>query len=449
MFNNALANCSSGGSVYVYPSTYNTSTSLGSIVIWSNWTNIYVLLGAGTIFNCTGAGSWPYQFDLVATGAYAVNFTLTSNGTAYFDGNGFKNGWHFQNVLNCTFSNMTVQNSYGYACQQKWARYCAFENLTFYSFDQNEFDIGFLTNDMQYCTFKNVTIDGNNNALARAGLYLGDWEPAAGWDGNYFNNFSMLWIKNLMRDGIYLNSGATGYGVYNNTFTNCTIENNWGSGYDAIKLRPAQNNTFLDIVVRNWTDAVTTGTCAVAYGESALGNCTGNSVTATIYNTTVTSLILTADGDGQSVDHNFFNLTVSNGKHIYAAQGSNSTIHDNIVYMNFTDCTDAIYLEQGNITHNTFYLNFSRCGSGGHPDIWHVAGWTNITSNTFNVYATSGNANGLMDFTNGTQGNSVIYPYIAGSASATITSVLGVLYVQIYSIAGVPIAQIGKVGGVP
>jgi hypothetical protein len=218
---------------------------------------------------------------------------------------------------------------------------------------------------MQYCTFKNVTIDGNNNALARAGLYLGDWEPAAGWDGNYFNNFSMLWIKNLMRDGIYLNSGATGYGVYNNTFTNCTIENNWGSGYDAIKLRPAQNNTFLDIVVRNWTDAVTTGTCAVAYGESALGNCTGNSVTATIYNTTVTSLILTADGDGQSVDHNFFNLTVSNGKHIYAAQGSNSTIHDNIVYMNFTDCTDAIYLEQGNITHNTFYLNFSRCGSGG------------------------------------------------------------------------------------
>jgi hypothetical protein len=54
-----------------------------------------------------------------------------------------------------------------------------------------------------------------------------------------------------------------------------------------------------------------------------------------------------------------------------------------------------------------------------------------------------------MDFTNGTQGNSVIYPYIAGSASATITSVLGVLYVQIYSIAGVPIAQIGKVGGVP
>jgi hypothetical protein len=146
--------------------------------------------------------------------------------------------------------------------------------------------------------------------------------------------------------------------------------------------------------------------------SEALGNCTGNYIQAQIYNNTVASLILTADGDDQEVSGNFFNLTVQNGKGTYFSQGTNSPIKNNVVYMNFTNCYGGIYLEQGLITQNTFYLNFVNVT--GHSDIWHYSGWTEITDNIFNVYATSGNPNGLMDFVNGTQSNFVYYPYVGG-----------------------------------
>ncbi len=410
VFNFAIGNCSGGGSVYVIPATYNTTAPIGSSGSFSG-DNIWLQFGPDTLVQRTsGSGEGDYLLQFRNFGSSITNLTITSNGTAYFNSSGFGDGLAFRIGLNSTFSNLYFSHMASAATSLTRLRYCNFYNLTFYSWDELYYgQTAFGGNDIQYSNFDNVTIDGANQAKTRVGFYLGDWEDYTGWNGSYFNTIQRMWIKNLRRDGIYLNSGAAGWHVYNNTFSNCTVENNWESGYDAIKLRPAQNNTFTGIVIKNFTDAVTTGT---SYDSGEVdGNCTGNSVTATISGTTVTSLILTSDGNNQSVDNNFFNLTVSNGKGTYFAQGTNSPIHDNTVYMNFTDCSAGIYLEQGNISSNTFYLNFTRCGTGGHSDIWHYSGWTNITSNTFNIYATSGNPNGLYDFVNGTQGNVVIYPY--------------------------------------
>jgi hypothetical protein len=94
--------------------------------------------------------------------------------------------------------------------------------------------------------------------------------------------------------------------------------------------------------------------------------------------------------------------------------------------MNFTNCHGGIYLEQGLITQNTFYLNFTNVS--GHSDIFHDSAWAEITNNIFNVYATSGNSYGLMDFVNGTQGNIVMYPYVAGNVGVVITSPTNTTY---------------------
>jgi hypothetical protein len=420
VINKAMSNCSTagGGSVYVFKNTYTTPTVLGGTLNPGQLSNVMLDLGGSTIRRTSGSGSDDYVFQLWNYGAGTTNFTLTSsNGTAVLDANGYANGIFLQNVLNSKFSNIHFQHGYGGGygnsggIAQVRGRYNVFENITLYSYAQTLDGGGFLNSDVQYSNFTNINITGIYVTHCRYGFYFGDWDEAAGWTGSYFNRVTNLLVSIVWHDGIYLNSGATGYGVYNNTFTNCTIENNWGSGYDAIKLRPTQNNTFTQITIRNFTDAISTGTCATAFGEDALGNCSGNSITATIYGSTLTSLILTTDDNNQAVDHNFFNLTVYNGESTYFSSGTNSPIYDNILYINFTDCSSALYLDDGVITRNTFYLNFTRCGSAGHSDIWHSSSWTSITSNTFNVYATSGNPNGLYDFTNGTQSNRVYYPY--------------------------------------
>ncbi|MCJ7635544.1 hypothetical protein MUP77_24540 [Candidatus Bathyarchaeota archaeon] len=431
VINNALWNCSAagGGSIYVYPGTYLTNTPIGSNALYDNWfSNVYLQLGDGTIIKRRSMGGDPLGDNmfilynpLINPTDGTINFTLTSNGTAYFDAQGYACGAKIYTVYNSTFSNITWQHLYGEGIQCSRARYCVFENISVYSYDQSYADQGMFTGGcIQYCNFTNINLDGNNQALSRCGFYFDDNDAitrgSTVFDTSYFNRVTKLWVHNVRRSGVYLTGSETD-GVYpthvpyNNTFTNCTMENNWQSAYEAIKLRPAINNTFTNIVINNFTDAVTTGT---NYDPGPYGNCTGNYVQATIYGGTVTSLILTTDGNNQEVSGNIFNLTVENGTGTYFASATNSPIKNNVVYMNFTNCVKAIYLDSGYFTNNTFYLNFTNCGSGGHSDIYHyAAGWTSMVNNTFNVYATSGNPNGLMDFVNGTQGNIVVYPYTA------------------------------------
>jgi hypothetical protein len=374
-----------------------------------------------------------------------VNFTLTSNGTVYFDGNGLKSGWWFQKILNCTFANARIEHSNGEFILQRWARYCRYENLTGFSWNEGAYaNAGFNNNQVQHCTFYNIIIDGNNVANTRGAVYMGDWEQTSGWDGTCFNNWTKIWIKNVKRTGFYLNSGALGNQVYNNTFTNCTIENNWEAAYNAIKLRPAINSTFTQIVIRNWTDPITTGT-AYADGECGNGNTTGNHVQADITGATVTGLILCADDNNQEVSNNFFNLTFQNSKGIYVAFGTNSPVKNNVIYANFTNCNYGIRLEEGPMRDNTFYLNFSNCDGDGHADIYHYSTWTEITDNTFKVYGTSGNSYGLMDFTNGTQGNIVLYPY-TGTTETEVNVVIALPANTTYTTPTVPI-EIYAYGG--
>lgn len=431
VINNALWNCSVAGrgSIYVFPDTYQTNTPIGGNPLYSNsFSNVYLQLGNGTIIKRRSMGGDPLGDNmfclvnpLVNPGDGTINFTLTSNGTAYFDAQGYACGARIFTAYNCTFSNIVWQHLYGEGLRVSRARYCVFENISVHSYDQSYADQGMFTGGcIEYCNFTNIDLDGNNQALSRGGFYLDSTDAitrgSTAFTSSLFNRVTKLWVHNVRRTGIYLTGSETD-GVYpthvpyNNTFTNCTVENNWQSGYDAIKLRPAINNTFTNIVINNFTDAVTTGT---NYDPGPYGNCTGNYVQATIYGGTVTSLILTSDGNNQDVSGNFFNLTVRNGTGTYFASGTNSTIKNNVVYMNFTNCAKGVNLDSGVFTNNTFYLNFTNCGSDGHSDIYHnAAGWTSMVNNTFNVYATSGNPNGLMDFVNGTQGNIVVYPYTA------------------------------------
>jgi len=428
VINNALWNCSAagGGSIYVYPDTYLTGIPIGGNPLYgTRFSNIYLELGPGTIIRrSSGGGDGDYMFylvnPLVNPGDGTINFTLTSKGTAYFDAQNYACGARLLTIYNSTFSNITFQHLYGEGIYCSRARYCVFKNISVFSYDQSYSDQGMFTGGcVQYCNFINLNLDGNNQALSRGGFYLDNTDTltrgSTAFIGSWFNNIQGLWVHNNRRTAIYLSGVADGVS-HNNTFTNCTLENNWEGAYPAIKLRPAINNTFINIVIRNFTDAVTTGT---SYDPGPYGNCTGNYVQATIYGGTVSSLILTTDGDGdedniQEVANNFFNLTVISGTHTYFASGTIASIHNNTVYMNFTDCDAGINLDSGNFTNNTFYLNFTNCGSAGHSDIYHYdAGWTNMINNTFNVYATSGNPNGLMDFINGTQGNIVVYPYTA------------------------------------
>jgi hypothetical protein len=412
VFNNALESCASagGGSIYVLPDTYQTATPLGRNGIWSNWTNIYVCFGGETTFNYT-SGSGASLFNLNAVGACVVNCTFTSNGTAYFNGNGYVNGPYFSELFNCTFQNIVFEHMYSQGIYLRRSRYCTFQNITVYSYDEAEGgQSAFACNGVQYSTFQNITIDGNYQSYTRVGFYMSDWEDTSAWNGTYFNTVQGLWIKNNKGDGIYLNSGASGYHVYNNTFTNCTIENNWRSAQSAIKLRPAQNNTFTNIIIRNFTDPVTTGTSIPP--DEAYGNCTGNYVQATIYDSKVTSLILTADGDDQSVDHNFFDLNVYNSEGTYFASGVNSPIHDNTVYIYFTNCTGGLYFEGGYIQNNKFYCSFSNSATATQADIWFYND-PNFDSNIIGnkIYVSTHGNNTFLRFTNGTYQNYVYYPW--------------------------------------
>jgi len=413
VINNAMSNCSTlgGGSVFLYKDTYLTNGTIGKagMISAGYLNNVYLDLDGSTIRKTGGSGTL-FQLWNYWAGAGTINFTLTSsNGTAYLDGDSMFGCIFIGAIHNSTFSNIQFQNGNGDGLNARQLRNDAFVNVTGYNWAGNTDGKGIIGSDIQYCNFTNINLDGTNNQHCRAGFELEDWNSNANWNGSYFNTVTGLWVHNVWRDGIYLNSGGTGFGVYNNTFTNCTIENNWGSGFDAIKFRPAQNNTCTDIIIRNFTNAVTTGT---SYDGSEIpGNCSGNYVQATIYNCTETSLILCSDGNNQNVTDNFFNLTVQYGKGLYCSQGTNSPIQNNTVYMSFTDCSWGVQLDQGLMHNNSFYLNFTRCGSAGKSDIYHNVVWTQITNNTFYVYATSGNPNGLYDFTNGTQGNIVVYPY--------------------------------------
>lgn len=411
MLNNALSNCSAlgGGSIYVYPDNYVTDRSIGFAYYASGYSNVYLQFGPATnITRTSGTGSGDYIFQLHSYGT-TTNFTLTSNGTVTFNAANYCDGFDLNGQLNSTFSNMTIEHLKGNGMQIAQSRYCHYENITVFSpHETTASGWIIMLGDVQYSTFKHLNLDGNNQGLTE-GFYFGDWYGSTYWNGTCFNSISDVWVHNMIRNGFYLNSGGTGFGVYNNTFTNCTAENNAQNGYFGIKLRPAQNNTFTNIIIKNMTGGVTTGT-SYDDGETP-GNCTGNFVQATCYNIRNQPFTLTTDGNDQSVDHNFFNLTFSGGPGTYFNSGENSPIHDNTAYLNFTDTSWGIYLEEGYMSQNTFYLNFTRCGSGGHTDIWHYSTWTNITNNTFNVYATSGNPKSLYDFTNGTQGNIVVYPY--------------------------------------
>lgn len=429
MINNALWNCSNAGigSIYVYPDTYLTDEFIGGNPLYNNWfSNITLQLGDGTIIQRTG-GSYEYdamfrlqlEWNNKSSGDLnhgVHNFTLTSNGTAYLNAAGYADGMELKQLYNCTISNIVLQHLSSSGIQISRSMYNTFENVSIFSYGEH-YPAGSLLNlgDVQYSTFTHLDLDGNyEQGYSQEGVLIHDWEGGWGtdWDGSYFNSFSDVWVHNMKKNGFYLNSGGTGYGVYNNTFDNCTVQNTWQDGYFAVKLRPSQNNTFTNMFAINCSGGVTTGT---SYDESEVaGNCTGNYVQMEIINCTSQPFTLTTDGSNQSVDHNFFNLTITGGfGQTYFVNGVSSPIHDNVAYVNFTNCHGGIYLEQGNITQNVFYLNFS--GVTDHPDICHWSGWSHITDNTFNVYATSGNPNGLMDFTNGTQRNFVFYPYVSGA----------------------------------
>ena len=419
VINNALWNCSAagGGSVYVVPDTYLTGTPIGGNPLYGTaFSNVYLMFGNGTIIRRTsGNNENDYAFWLInaVSPSVTTNFTLTSNGTAYFDCQNYANGAFVQQTSKFTMRNIGFEHCTGDGIILKRNTYPYVENVTVFSYDEG-YGGGFMLalSDVQYGTFKHLVLDGNYQALSRGGIYLGDWDSNAYWDGTYFNNFSDVQIRNMKRTGIYLNAGALGWSVYNNTFTNCTIENNWQGAYPAIKLRPAQNNTFTDIVIRNMTDAVTTGT---SYdGSETPGNCTGNSVTATIYGSTLTSLILTTDGNDQSVDHNFFNLTIFDSKGTYFSSGTNSPIHDNIAYLNFTNSQGGLYFEGGYFSNNVFVCNFSNtlASSGGKADIWFLDDPNfdpGITGNQ--IYVIAHGSNTFLCFTNGTRQNYVYYPW--------------------------------------
>jgi hypothetical protein len=379
----------------------------------NQFNNVYLDLGGSTILRSAGSGGSDYAIILENYGAGTRNFTLTStNGTAYIDSNNKANCIYVNSFFNSTFSNIQFQHGYSVGVQQTRCRYNIWTNIVVFSYAETESaQGGFCNSDVQYSNFKNITVDGNNIQMSRVAFYIGDWDNGGplNWNGSYFNKVSGLHTLNVWRTGIYLNAGSGGNDVYNNTFTNCTMENNVQSAYDAIKLRPAINNTFTDIVIRNFTDCVTTGTGMPP--SEAYGNCTGNSITATIYDSKTTSFILTTDSDGESVDHNFFNLTMINSKGTWFSSGTDSPIHDNICYLTFINCSSAIYLEQGIFHDNTFYLKSSNSYSLGLPDIWHYASlWANIVNNTFNIYS-SDNPYGIADFASGTQGNIIVYPY--------------------------------------
>jgi hypothetical protein len=404
VINNAMQNCSAagGGSVYVVPNTYITSTFIGGNPLYNHdFSNVYLELGNGTIIRRNGGtGAGDYMFFLYNFGTGTTNFTLTSNGTAIFDAQNYCNGAAILLAYNFTMTNIKFQHLYGQGISLSRTMYTHFENVTVFSYDEGYGGGSMLTlGDSSFGIYMNIYLDGNNQALSRIGLYLGDWD---GWTNHTsFNTFRNITIRNLRRDGIYLNGGGTGYGVYNNTFTNCTIENNWQGGYDAIKLRPAQNNTFTQIVISNWTDPVTTGT---SYdGSETPGNCTGNSVTATIYGSTLTSFILTTDGNNQSVDHNFFNLTIINSRGTYFSSQTNSPIHDNTLYLNMTN-SGSLYFEAGHIQNNIFVMNFSNCGVTGHADIWFYNSPRdpNIGFNKIYILSETGNPYGQLEGVLGT-----------------------------------------------
>jgi hypothetical protein len=409
VINNAMLSCSSkgGGLVYVAPDTYNTTKPIGySGGSGTKISNVILYLGDGTIINRTaGTGEGDFMFVIRDSNLWVgvFNFTLTSNGTAYFNGNGYSDGFNLATALNCTVQNVTIQHTAGVGVSISRARYCHFENISVFSWDESVYGgAGFGSTDIAYSTFKNITLDGNNNPDTRGAFYFGDWDPTSDgtWNGSYFNTVEKLWCKNFRRSGIYLNSGAFGWQVYNNTFTNCTIENQWERAYDAIKLRPCQNCTFTDIVIRNCTDPVTTGT---SYdGSETRGNCTGNSVTATIYDSTWTSFILTTDGNNQSVDHNFFNFTIINSRGTYFSSGTNSPIHDNICYLNMTN-SGGLSFESGYIQNNMFVMNFLNCGVDGHADIRFPSPLDpRIANNLIYILSESGNPHGQLEGSLGT-----------------------------------------------
>ena len=399
VINNAMRNCSAagGGSVYVVPNTYIISTFIGGNPLYNHdFSNVYLELGNGTIIQRNGGtGAGDYMFFINNYGTGTINFTLTSNGTAIFDAKNYCNGAQLRNIYNSTMTNIKFQHLYGQGIGIGISKYCKFENVTVFSYDEGyEGGSMFGVGDTAYSSFRNIYLDGNNQALSRIGLYLGDWDNKA-WHCS-FNIFENITVRNLRRDGIYLNSGATGYGVYNNTFNNVLVENNWQGGYNAIKLRPAQNNTFTNTVIRNFTDPITTGT-SYDSGETP-GNCTGNSITATIYGSTLTSFILTTDGNNQSVDNNFFNLTIINSKGCYFSSRTNSPIHSNTFYLNITN-SGGLYFEAGHIQDNIFVANFSNCGVSGHADIWFYSTPRdpNIGYNTIYIIGESGNPYGQLE----------------------------------------------------
>lgn len=415
-------------SIYVYPDNYETTDMLGPG--WyggTSYSNVYLQFGPSTNITRTAAGTGDYllQFHDYSYPT-TFNLTITSNGTVAFNAAQYCDGFELMGQVNSTYSNMTIQHLKGQGFRFVRSRYCDYENLTVFSpHEITAFGLSFEVSDVQYSTFNNIEVDANDQGLSE-GFYIGDWDSNADWNGSYFNTFEKIWVHNTHRNGFYLNAGA-GYGVYNNTFTNCTAENNAQTGYAGIKLRPAVNNTFTDFIIRNMTGGVTTGTQYDAEGSPTQLNCTGNYVQADLYDITVDSLILTSDGSDQSVDNNFFNLTQNGGKGTYFSNPASSPIHHNTIYFNLTDC-DGLWFETGNISYNTFYLNFTRCGGSGYPDIRHSAGWTEVTENDFYVYATSGNPNGLYDFVNGTQNNYVYYPYTYAGISIEITFPENVTY---------------------
>lgn len=424
VFNTALAYADGNAtkSIYIYPDNYTTSGILGpSWYGGTAYSNIYVQFGPATnITRTSGTGNGDYllQFHDYSYPT-TTNLTITCNGTVTFNAANYCDGFELNGQVNSTYSNMTIQHLEGNGYKFARSRYCDYENLTVFSpHETSVAGMCFEISDVQYGTFYNIEVDGNDQGLSE-GFYIGDWDGNANWNGSYFNTFTKIWVHGIHRNGFYLNGGGTGYGVHNNTFSNCTAEDNAQDGYFGIKLRPAQNNTFTDIIIRNMTGGVTTGT---SYDDSeTAGNTTGNYVQARCFGLTTQAFTLATDGSDQSIDNNFFNLTFTGGVGTYFANPQTSVIHDNICYLNFTDTHAAIYLEQGYISDNTFYLNFSRVS--GHPDIWHWSGWTSITDNTFYVYETSGNPNGLYDFVNGTQGNIVVYPYSYSGPPPTLVSI--------------------------
>jgi len=407
VINNALWDCSSvhGGSIYVVPNTYLTSTFIGGNPLYTNdFSNIYLLLGNGTIIQRsggTGDGDYIFYLNGAGAGTTFTNFTLASNGTAYLNSAGYCNGVCVTQSLNFTMYNITVQHTYGAGIFLRQCRYPDIENVSVFSNSEHYAAMIMLLSDVQYGTFKHLNLDGNCSAYSAEGLYLGDSDSNVNWNGSYFNTFSDIWVHNVRQNGIYLSSSEDIYGTYNNTFTNCTIENNWADGYFGIKLRPAKNNTFTNIVMRNMTGGVTTGT---TYDASSPYNCTGNSVQATCYNMKTQPFTLTTDGDNQSVDHNFFNLTISNSPGTYFSSGTNSKLYDNTIYISMTNCTIGLYFEEGYIQDNVFVANFLNCGAAGHADIWFYNSPTdpNIARNTIYILSESGNPHGQLEGSLGT-----------------------------------------------